>query len=223
MRKKGWMRALWYFIRQAEVYVLLALAGGFVMAAYICVFQDEAFRVHKLLCMVPDTVIYFMLIIVFTGSLSFMQNCFYLPVSFGCLRKYAFLGNLAMDGLMIAECMVFYCMMAYWLHMELTKPAYYAAVYLLVEGIAKFMSIAYMKWGKAVYVIVIVATGVFFGILGFVFTYKSLAGNMISFLDFYSKNNTHLLLFGIAAASLLVYAAANVGSWRMIRKMEVRV
>lgn len=222
MRKEGCMRALWYFIRQAQACVLLALAGGFAMAAYIWVFQDETFSVQKLLCMVPDSVIYFILIIVFTGSLSSVQNCYYLPVSFGCLRKYAFLGNLAMDGLMIAECLAFYCMMAFWMHMELTKLAYYVAMYLLIEGIAKCMSIAYMKWGKVVYVIVIVATGVFFGIAGFVFTYGRMEGNMISFFELYRKNKTNLLQTGMLAASLLVCIVANVGSWRMIRKLEVR-
>lgn len=222
MRKEGWMRALWYFIRQAQACVLLALAGGFAMAVYIWFIQDASFSAQKLLCMVPDSVIYFILIIVFTGSLSSMQNCYYLPVSFGCLRKYAFLGHLAMNGLMIAECLLFYCVTAFWLRMELTKLVYYVAMYLLIEGIAKCMGIAYTKWGKVVYVIIVVATGVFFGIVGFVITYGSLAGKMITFFDFCSKNNTGLLQSGILAASLLVCIAANAVTWRMIRNMEVR-
>lgn len=222
MRKEGWMRALWYFIRQAQACVLLALAGGFAMAVYIWFIQEVSFSVQKLLCMVPDSVIYFILIIVFTGRLSSVQNCYYLPVSFGCLRKYAFLGNLVMDGLMIAECLLFYCVMAFCLPIELTKLVYYVAMYLLIGGIAKCMGIAYTKWGKVVYVIIVVATGVFFGIVGFVITYGSLAGKMVSFLDFYSRHKTGLLQFGILAASLLACIAANVGSWRMIRNMEVR-
>ena len=44
------MRALWYFIRQAQARVLLALAGGFAMAVYIWFIQDVSFSVQKLLC-----------------------------------------------------------------------------------------------------------------------------------------------------------------------------
>lgn len=222
MRKDGWGRALWYFIRQAQYFVLTAVAGGFLMAAYVWVLRGDELSVQELLRMIPVCAEYGALIVIFSGGVSSAIYWYSTTISFGCLRKHAFWGTVVMDGLVIMESMLFYVVMSALLQTEQTELMYFASMFLMAEGIAKLLGLAFMRWGKAAYVMMIVVIFLVCVIAGFAVGYGGMSGRVISLMSFPGIDAAQKIQWLLLAVSGFVFLAANTGSWRMIRKYEVR-
>lgn len=221
MRKGGWMRALGYFIRQAELTVLFGVAGGFVMAIYICLLQGNVVGFHEIFSLVPDAVIYFVSVILFTyGSTSFRLHT--QVVSFGCLRKYAFWGNLVMHGLVMTESLLFWWLMTVLMRTDRKNFIVYLAIFFAAEGCATLFDIAVMKWGKAASAVMIVMIALFSGWIGFFSGYGAVMEQTFSFLPFHGMEQVQVTQWMMLAVGVLLCIAANAGSWQIIRKLEVR-
>lgn len=217
MKQSAWGRALRYYVRMAESYELVALAGGFFMALYVWLINE---RVSELCRMLPVAVLCFAMIILFSVGTSFAQYGYFIPVTFGCLRKYAFWGNLVMDGLFIAETLVFYLALTRLLDMSQTGFVSGLSLFLIIEGFSRFLGIASMKWGKAVYTIVLIGIVLFSMVLVFVLAYAGMGGSFDSFTFFFDNPmEGQWLLFG---TGLIICVASICLCWRMLREFEVR-
>lgn len=219
MRKDGWRCALWYFIRQAERSVLTSAALGAAMSAYMWMIQGDS--VQELLPAIPSTVVCVALIILFTTGVSSAGYYYSTLISFGCLRKHVFWGNLLMNVLIMTECLLLYFLMGGLMRIEQPHIIYMIAFFLTVEGISKFLGIASIKWGKAAYIAMTLGVVFIFGAVGFVVAYG--AFEKIGFLMFIDgKSRIQTIQWSILAVGSIISVAANMGSWRVIRKFEVR-
>lgn len=219
MRKDGWRCALWYFIRQAERYVLTAAALGVAMSAYIWLIQGD--NIQELLHTIPNTVIGVAFIILFTTGISSAGYYYSTPISFGCLRKHAFLGNLLMNDLIITECLLLYWLMGSLMRIQQPYIVCIIAFFLMVEGISKFIGIVCMKWGKAVYIAITIGVAFIYGAIGFAVFYRG-AFEKIRFVMYIDGKGMQAIQWIVLAVGSMISAAANMGSWREIRKFEVR-
>lgn len=224
MTTNGFARALRYFIRQAEIYVLCAIGGGFLMAAYIWLINGYGMSLQDMLETVPNSAGYMAMIIVFISGISSVQYWYSLPISFGCIRKNAFWGNLLMDLLVIAETAVFYFITAKLFHAETTQFEIILsfAAFLLLEGVSRFLGIAAAKWGKAVYVVMIITVIGSCMSAGFLVGYAGASGVPISVTDVLGEGivqNGQWIVLAIGAALCMMGNAAN---WRILRTFEVK-
>ena len=106
MTTAGLKRALGYFVRQAEIYVLCIIGGSFALAVYMQIINGNG--IAQMFQSVPLVDLWISGVAVFTIDVSSYQYCYSMPVSFGCLRKHAFFGTLAMNILVIAQGLLFY-------------------------------------------------------------------------------------------------------------------
>lgn len=220
MRKSGWRCVCWYFIMQAERYVLTAAALGAAMSAYIWLVQGD--DIQELLHTIPNAVIGVAFLLLFTTGISSAGYYYSIPISFGCLRKHAFWGNLLMNALMITECLLLYRLMGSLMHVEQPDVVCMISSFLIVEGISKFLGIAFIKWGKAVYIAITIGVAFICGAIGFAVAY-GVEFEKIWFLMFIDgKGRMQTMEWSILAVGSIIFAAANMGSWRVIRKFEVR-
>lgn len=220
MRKGGWRCVCRYFIMQAERYVLTAAALGVAMSAYIWLIQGD--NIQELLHSIPNTVIGIAFIIVFTTGISSAGYYYSTPISFGCLRKHAFMGNLLMNALIMTECLLSYWLMGSLMHIEQPDIVCMIAFFLTVEGISKLLGIASVKWGKAVYIAITIGVAFICGATGFAVAYGG-EFEKIRFLKFIDgQGRIQTMQWSILAVGSIISVAANMGSWRMIRKFEVR-
>lgn len=222
MRKNGWGRALRYFIQQAQSFVLTAIAGGFLMSAYVWVLRGDEVSTKALFQMIPGSAIFVALMVLFTGEMSSATYWYSTTISFGGLRKHVFWGTLVMDGLVMMESLVFYVAMSALLHAGQTDLLYFASMFLLVEGIAKLLGLASIKWGKVVNVLMIIGVAFICGMIGFVAVYGGMSGSVVSIAAVLGDDKPQTVQWLLLAVSGVVFLVTNTGSWRIFRKYEVR-
>lgn len=219
----GFGRACRYFVRQAELYVLCSVAGGFLMVAYMWMINSFDASFMEVVKLVPNAAVYIAMIVLFTSGISATQYWYSVPISFGCLRKHAFFGNLLMNLLVVVQTAVFYFVALQLFHVQASgfEAVFYLAAFLLLEGGSKFLGIAAMKWGKTVYVIMIIGIIAFSMCMGFVVGYAGVSG-MVSPVtsvlgEEIAKHGQWVL--GIGA---VLCVAANAASWRMLKVFEIK-
>lgn len=221
MMKSGWGRALRYFVWQAEIYVCYAVAGAFVMVAYVNLINGEVFHLQRFRQAVPNTVVFIAMMILFLDGASSSKYLYDMPVSFGCLRRNAFLGGLLMDGLLAAESLLISIAGARLLQTEQMDLIFCAALLLLLEGIARLIGIASMKWGRVAYfvmIVVIVGISVCIGFLA-----GATGGVTVSLVRFFGTDWKQKAQWVALATGAVVCFAANAGSWGILKNLEVRI
>lgn len=218
MKQSAWGRALRYYIRQAENYELTTIIGGFCMSLYIWLVGEGTLEIRGLFFLMPTTVFYLAIIMIFSCGISFDQVV--TPVMFGCLRKYVFWGSLVMDGLFMAETLVFYLISTSLLEMDRSGFAFKLSLFLMIEGVSKFLGMAAIKWGKMVYTIMCIGIVLISMGVGFVIAYARMGGSLdwiASFLSHSGRGQWLLLGMGIVVCVVSLF-----GSWHILKKFEVR-
>lgn len=225
MTTSGFGRALRYFVRQAEIYVLCAVGGGFLIAAYIWLVNSSDVSFLEMLKKVPSAAGYTAMVILFTSGISSVQYWYSLPISFGCIRKNAYWGNLVMDLLIIAEIVVFYFLTVNLFQADVTQfeAAFNIAALLLLEGVSKFLGIAAAKWGKIVYTIMIIGVIGFSMSMGFFVGYAGASGILISVTDVLGEGIVQNGQWIILVIGAVLCIAGNTANWRILRVFEVKV
>lgn len=225
MTASGFGRALRYFVRQAEIYVLCAAGGGFLMAAYIWLVNGYNMSFLEMLKTVPNAAGYIAMIVLFTSGISCIQYWYSLPISFGCIRKNAFWGNLIMDLLVITETAAFYFLTVCLFQVDVTQfeIAFNFAAFLLLEGISKCLGIAAAKWGKGVYVIMIAGVVGISMSIGFLVGYAGVSGILIPVTDVLGEGIVRNGQWIILAIGAVLCIAGNIANWRILRVFEVNV
>lgn len=225
MTASGFGRALRYFVRQAEIYVLCAVGGGFLIAAYMWLVNSYDVSFLEMLKTVPNAAGYVAMVILFTSGISSVQYWYSLPISFGCIRKNAFWGNLVMDLLVIAEIVVFYFLTVNLFQVDVAQfeAAINIAVLLLLEGVSKFLGIAAAKWGKIVYTIMIIGVIGFSMSMGFFVGYAGASGILISVTDVLGEGIVQNGQWIILVIGAVLCIAGNTANWRILRVFEVKV
>lgn len=224
MIASGVGRSLKYFIRQAEIYVLCMGAGSFALAAYMWLLSGSRVSLTEMLKSVPSAATMIAMILLFTNGVTAPQFWYSMPISFGCLRKNAYWGSIVMDFLLMIQTFIFYFITSHVFHMDLVQfeILFYIAMFLLVEGLSKFMGMASMKWGKAAYVVMIIGILVISMSVGFVVGYAGVSGNLISLTDVLGESfvrNSQWVILGISTAFCMI---GNVASWHILKGYEVK-
>ena len=226
MTTAGLKRALGYFVRQAEIYVLCIIGGSFALAVYMQIINGNG--IAQMFQSVPLVDLWISGVAVFTIDVSSYQYCYSMPVSFGCLRKHAFFGTLAMNILVIAQGLLFYFLSSVWFGSKeqtagekVTEGVLILSLFLLLESFAELIGIVAMRWGKIAYFIMIGATvlasmsfGVFVSLSG---TY-GVMGLLKEVLGGSFMQTARWLLLAVAV-SIVIHA----GSWRILKNFEVKM
>lgn len=224
MTAGGFGRALRYYVRQAEIYVLCAVGGGFLMAAYIWLINSYDMSFLEMLKTVPNAAGLVTMVILFTNGISSVTYWYSLPISFGCIRKNAFWGNLIMDLLIIAEFAVFYFLTVHLFQVDVTQTeiAFNFAAFLLLEGLSRFLGIAAAKWGKVVYAVMIIGVIGISMSTGFLVGYAGMSGILISVTDVLGEEIVQNGQWIILMIGAVLCIAGNTANWRILRAFEVK-
>lgn len=222
MKTGGFGRALRYFIRQAQFNLLMTIAGSFAMGVYIWMINGSSSGLGEMIMSVPSAVLYISMLILFVSGTSEFQNYYLLPLIFGCLRKNVFLGNLAMDFLFIAECLAFYESLPFLFQMEPLAFGFSTifSLYLVLEGIARLVGIATMKWGKVAYVLMAMGVAAISFAFGILLVYARKSGFFIE--TAFENTGMQMWKWMLLAACAAICVAANVASYRVISHFEVK-
>lgn len=224
MKTSGLDRALRYFIRQAELFVLCTAGGSFAMSGYIWLINGNGFSFQEILAGIPSAIVMLSMIVLFSISMSSAQYWYSIPISFGCRRKNAFFGNLVMEILFIAQSFVLYAAAVYVLQTDVfpVSISLILALYLVIEGLSKLLGIAAMKWGKAAYIvmtIIIVLISISGGMMA-VFVREGDEGvSLAAVLGGYLESSWKWLGLLLGAG---VCAAANIAGYRILSHFEVK-
>ncbi len=222
--ENGFVRALRYFVRQAELYVLCIVVGSFAMAAYIWIIRGDGSSFAKMLQTVPSLDLWLSVVVLFTIGVSSYEYCYSTPVAFGCLRKNAFFGTMVMDVLIMLEGIGFYFLTAAWFDTgaKITQAVWIFAVFLLLESAARTMGMVAMRWGKIAYaimIVIIVIASVSFGLLAGI---SELLGVMHLAGSYFGEGVVRHGKWILLAAAAAVSIAVNAVSWRVLKGFEVR-
>lgn len=220
MKTSGLDRALRYFIRQAELFVLCLAGGSFAMSGYIWLISGNGFSFQEMLAGVPSAIVMLSMVVLFSMSMSSAQYWYSIPISFGCRRKNAFLGNLVMEILFIAQSFVLYEAAVYVLQTDVfpVSTSLILALYLVIEGLSKLLGIAAVKWGKAAYIVMTVVI-VLISISGGMMAVFAREGSLAVFLGGYLESSWKWLGLLLGA---VVCAAANIAGYRILSHFEVK-
>ncbi|MDE7312815.1 MAG: hypothetical protein K2N87_14535 [Eubacterium sp.] len=229
MTAAGLKRALRYFARQAEVYVLCIIGGSFAMAVYMRIINSNTGGISQVLGLVPGISIWISGVVLFTIGISSYQYCYSIPVSFGCTRRHAFLGTLVMDFLVIAQGMLFYFLSSAWFGIgtktfssKRIEALLIFCLFLLLESVANVIGITVMRWGKAAYVlmgILLIIGTVSFGVIVGLSSMSGMTTLAAELLGGHAAQSWQWMLL---AAAAIVSAAINAASWRILKSFEVK-
>jgi len=224
MTTSGFGRALRFFIRQAEIYVLCIVAGGFLVAAYVWLINGYNVSFQEMLKTVPGSTVYIAMVILFISGMSSVQYWYSLPVSFGCMRKNVFWGNLVLDLLLIGEIAVFYFLTKDLFRVDTaqSETVFIFAAFFLLEGVSRFLGIAAAKWGKAIYVVMIIGVVGISMSAGFIVGYAGASGILVSVTDVLGGDILQNGQWIILAAGAVFCIAGNAANWRILRVFEVK-
>lgn len=225
MTGNGFGRTLRYAARQAEMYMLCIAAGSFGMAAWEWLVLDGDMTVMDMMKMVPSMLVWMSMLVILITGMSSGQAWYSMLIPYGCRRKNAFLGNLAMNLMMIAQSVVLFEILVLVLKPEegiLGIQAILAA-YLALEGISQLIGAATIRWGKAAYGVMIVIIVFASLVLGFGYGFMSAYGVFdIQNDGFFTKMMTFIKQWWIVLAGAIACTVTNVIGWGMLRKYEVK-
>lgn len=213
----GFGRTLRYFLYRAQIYALCIMLGGAAMAVYKWAVQDHAGSFRDLLAAIPVTWMPILSVVLFSVGTSF-GYFFSMLVSFGCRRIHVILGNLAMNLLLILECVFFSWLLTSWLGKKesvMYQPMILGALFLL-EGLTQLIGAAMAKWGKNVYLIFVF----------FVFVIAFLAGILVQTMHIQNIIDVMFLHIGqewIILAGAAICMAEHLIVYRFMRNYEVKV
>lgn len=226
MNQSGLKRALRYFIRQAEIYVLLIFAGSFVMAGYQRLVTGDSMKITEILQMVPEMIACLTTVVIFVMGAGDGRTWYSMLISFGCRRKHVFWGSLVMFLLVAGESLVLIEVTSLILNagnLSWLLPLM-AAIFLIVEGISQLIGVVAVKWGRAVYAVMLVLMVLLIlisiGIGMFVMVVFRGAQIQAVFLD---KCREPLYQAGILLAGAAVCILSNAVTYRLLSDFEVRV
>lgn len=226
MKASGLGRALRYFIRYAELYVLYLAVGSFVMAAYICLMNGMDFHLRAILLTVPRMEICLSVIFIFTSGICTWNYAYYIPISFGCRRWNAFLGILSMDAVLIAECLVLYKLMEAKFNpggilFDLFETPVLLAVFIFTEAVSRLIGAIASKFGKLAYLILIIVStmAITVFIIWIVFSTTAKWGFLGSRI---SGNGKLAWQWILLLASTALSVVAHAVNWHMLYRYEVR-
>lgn len=222
----GKKRVLKYFLYYTELYVLCTLGGTVVMTLYMALLNNNI-SAGPVFVSVPSMILSVAVILILTSGMTRGQYGYSIPVSFGCIRKNVFLGNLMMDFFYIIQVLVLYETAVFVIQtrtetVKIPMPVL-VSLLLFVEGTAGLLGAAAVKCGKLAYIffIVLVIVGsIGVGILvGFSSDFGSETVIFYVFRGGATAASFYWILF---AASAVLSAAANFANYRLIRYFEVR-
>ncbi len=171
---------------------------------------------------VPSYLLLITVIVLITVNFSAGQNWYSIPISFGCLRKNAFLGHLCMDFLYIIESIAVYQIMLLVFHSNARSRIglpLLLALLLSMEGISKLVGTAMIKWNKIVgFVICMIVLMAFLSAVFVIVDASAEEFGSGVFMQLYEFSlHWYVLLVGLA-----IYALTNIISYRFISSYEVK-
>lgn len=217
MKADGLSRALRYFVRQAELYVLGIFGGSFVFMVYQWLIMADDTSISDMIGMLPNILLYLSLIVVLTIGVSVTQTYYPMLISFGCLRRNVFLGNLFLHLMLMVQSLILYKIFAEVFGDEKSTfgMPVLLAIYLITSGISQLIGIVKMKWGKIATVLLVIVFMA--GGMG--------AGFILAFSrtdDFFVKFNWSVVSWPLVLTGVCICAAVNAVSWRVLCRYEVK-
>lgn len=224
MKKYGFGRALYYFTRQAQFYVAGIFLGSFALAVYYWfVNGNSAVGFGDMIELTPAILVWITVLVLTTSSLETTQRRFSMLISFGCCRKNAFLGKLAMNLQIIVESLILFALLMRYFDWNGRSMLFVLVIilYLVSEGGAQLLGIAALKWGKIAYIIsVILCTGFIFGVAMTIMTItNSFVNSWWRIPQQIAKPMWQYLALVTAGIFCMM---ANAVSYRSLRKYEVK-
>lgn len=220
MKTNGFDRSLRYFAEQTEIYVLGTIGGGILMTVYMQLINGGSFT--NMLNTIPATIFYVSAVVILTLISNFEQYWFPILISFGCRRKNIFWGQLFMLFLFIIETLAVYQLSGYLFNTG-TLPFSFLTAFALdlaVAAVTAFFNIAMLRWGKFIYifmVIAMVAVSMAFGMwIGF---FGSSGSNPSVLLINQWPISRQLLVLG---AGIALFTAANIMNYHTLKIYEVK-
>ncbi|MCI9124514.1 MAG: hypothetical protein HFH35_10620 [Eubacterium sp.] len=223
MKKSGITRALRYFIGIGEQYVLCAAGLGAAMTIYMWLINSSA-SFSDMLTSIPGSILFIAGTILYVTGVSVVQQCYSLLISMGCRRRNVFAGNLVMDLLYIAQCIILYEVLERIFNPrhQPVSALFVLAVYLLVEAFGKLSGIVVVKFGKLSRMVFFGAT---VGIAISAAVYFSLSGgaDIQIWADELTGKDALLVQWVLAGAAAACCAGSYVFLWRLLKNYEVRI
>ncbi len=220
MKIWGMRRPVYYFIRQAEIYVFWSAVGSLAMTAYIWLINAEGAGIQEVFAYAPSVVMYMSMIELFVLGMSSSQ--YSVLVSFGCRRVDAFTGILSGNLLFIAQMMILYGFMLTRAQGEIFNPSIQTVLAgcLILEGVSKLLGLVSMRWGKAAHILMTVIVVIFAMFFGAWAGYAGIQGVKIPFAAVMSREVKWQIL--ILSAGTVICALSNLAAYRIFRKFEVK-
>lgn len=224
MKKGGLGRALYYFTRQAQVYVAGIILGSFLLAVYYWfVGGNSVMGFEDIIEQTPAMLVWITLLVLMSSSMGTTQRWVSMLISFGCCRRYAFLGTLAMNLQIMVESLILFAVLMHYCDWDgrTFLLVLVIVLYLVSEGGAQLLGIASSKWGKIAYIFAVMLCSIFIvgvALTNVVVTTRSLNSwwRMIQ-----ETVNPVWQCLAIATAGMF-FIATNVVGYRLLSKYEVK-
>lgn len=222
---RGLGRALRYFVRHAQSYMVIIVAGGLWMPLYMWMVNSDNYQsLGQAMKMTSFTTVYVVVIVVITSGLSECQSTYRLLLSMGCRRRIVFVGEAVMRVLIFAETIVYLYAVNRILG-SIWSPSMYRnlllGAMLLLEGLAQLCGALVLKYRRYAYWFIvpimmacIICVGVVLG-LGQADSWSWIIPDR--WLDGWLDG------WQILAAGGVVCAAGYVCSYLALRNYEVKV
>ena len=223
MNQSGLKRAMRYFIRQAEIYVMTIFAGSFGMACYQRLVLGEPLKAVETLRLVPGMILCLAFVVLFATGAGAGQTGYSMLISFGCRRKYVFLGNQVMNLLVAGESLILFEMMTLIItsRNQLWLLPLAAAVFLAFSGVSQLVGTAAVMWGKKVYYIMLVVFTVVVVSIGMVVVI--VWNGVLVKADFLDALHQPVYQAGVLLAATAVSGLSGIFTYRQLSSLEVRV
>ncbi len=222
MKVSGFDRALRYFFYQSQLYVICTISGSLAMTLYIWLINGSVEIFNDLLTVIPGTMTYVSMIVLFTIAATAGQYWYPMLISFGCRRKNVFWGHLFMVFLFMTEIFAIDKISEKLLHTDVLSLDTWTllALYLFIEGISTLMNIFTIKWGRrsqVLVIVVILAISMGYGFF-MAFSESSISISAIPFLGRLAASWQWMRLLSGAAFCL----AANAANYRILSRYEIK-
>ena len=162
-------RTLLFYAKRVQLYVLLAIGGSLVLGVYFSFLNEDTFgnlyeSIKNAIWLIP----YF--IIVDNTAWGFYSISYYdsIALSFSARRKDLFLGEILWQILLVLECTVAEMILLIFFDTLETLPAFigYCAISLVVGVVCRFLSAIQTKYGRAIYMVVLIGISISGGLVG---------------------------------------------------------
>jgi len=221
MKTNGFDRAMRYFVREAELYVLGTIGGSILLSVYMWLIINRG-NFFEILDKFPVSFFYTSAVIILSITATAGQRWFPMLISLGCRRKNIFWGHLLMLFLFILQTLALYQLSGFISGAEKLPLQLFTilTIDLAVAGVTTFLNIAMLRWGKIIYilmVILIVAISMFYGMWAGLYA-PSGANSSVLLIEQWPIL-PRLILF---TACLAVFTAANILNYRTLSTYEVK-